>query len=79
MYAQPQQQQRRRAPMPMPSLLRPVQSQPARVVVQATPINPNNHSPAQLAAMQEGRSYFTGSDNGVQPVRAMNGKLVNNY
>lgn len=42
-------------------------------------INPSNHSQAQLDAVAAGRSYYTGSDGGMQPTHAMNGKLRNTY
>jgi len=52
---------------------------PARIVVQAQPVNPNNYSAAQMQAVNEGRSYYTGSDGAVQPTRAMNGNLRYTY
>lgn len=41
--------------------------------------NVNNHNAAQLAALAAGRSTYTGSDGGLQPTRAMNGRPVNTY
>lgn len=69
-----------------------VASQPLNVVVQGARtqavapqpvqqqvLNPANHSQAQLAAIAAGRDSYTGSDGGMQPVRAMNGKVRYTY
>jgi len=65
----------------------PVQQQPVRIMVRAAPIvqqaqpvmNPANHNAAQLAALEQGRSYYTTSDGSVQPTRAMNGNVRYTY
>jgi len=81
----PQQQmppmpQRRPVPLMSGSLAAMAMPQaPARIVVQAQPSNPNNYSAAQMQAVNDGRSYYTGSDGAVQPTRAMNGNLRYTY
>lgn len=54
-------------------------AQPPRVVVTAEPLNRSNHNDAQIAAIQEGRSYYTGSDGAVQPTRSIGGGIRNTY
>lgn len=52
---------------------------PAQRAATLQGINPSNHSQAQLDAVAAGRSYYTGSDGGMQPTHAMNGRLRNTY
>lgn len=60
----------------------PVMTRPqidAHMAATSPGYNPSNHSNAQMAAVASGKDYYTGSDGGMQPTHAMNGKLRNTY